>query len=268
MLLGINGQVECKVQPFTSTKNRLHCIIGAEGVPAASPDYYKPGQFVMLPFRVLKKGRLADCWHVGGVNHACFARFDVGGAPRVTRVHTPVVESGATLRLGGDGIDGGMSGRQRLAATLFRGSMPVLGSCGEKDCQASSLGAETLGCYSRPDAGGDGVSGVTQASQVATAFSDASRFGCVLDAVDAGLRGGTFNVSLHAIADEHHRGDAYLGLLSTRMIDLAAGTPFDAELPPRITGVEPKRGSLAGGTDLTICTPLPAPTRPLAACRA
>jgi len=40
---------------------------------------------------------------------------------------------------------------------------------------------------------------------VATVFSDDFRFGCVLDAVDAGLRGGTFNVSLHAINEEHQR---------------------------------------------------------------
>lgn len=226
---------------------------------------------------------------------------------------TTTVESSGTLRLAGHGIDGGMSGRQRMAATLFRGATPVLGACGEKSCQASSLGAETLGCYSRPDAGGDGVSGLTQASQacptpcacpscpthipthhralrflhsvlraacatrqtlhrsvagghcplphpphphlprqIATVHSNASRFGCVLDAIDAGLRGGTFNLSLHAISDWHNRGDAYLGLLATRMIDLAAGAPFDAELPPRITAVSPQQGSLAGGTDLTI----------------
>ena len=79
---------------------------------------------------------------------------------------TSTVESGGTLRLAGHGIDGGMSGRQRMAATLFRGATPVLGACGEKSCQASSLGAETLGCSSRPDAGGDGVSGRTQSSQV------------------------------------------------------------------------------------------------------
>ena len=89
------------------------------------------------------------------------------------------------------------------------------------------------------------------ARQIATVHSNASRFGCVLDAVDAGLRGGTFNVSLHALSDQHNRGDAYLGFLATRMFDLAAGAPFDAELPPRITAVSPQHGSLAGGTDLS-----------------
>ena len=33
---------------------------------------------------------------------------------------------------------------------------------------------------------------------------------------------------------------------------MPTGTPFDAELPPRITAVSPSLGSLAGGTDLTI----------------
>ena len=89
---------------------------------AATTAYYAPGKFVSLPFIITKGGRLADCWHVGGINHACFARFDVGGVPRVLRVHTPVVESGAALRLGGLGIDGGLNGREKLAATLFRGA--------------------------------------------------------------------------------------------------------------------------------------------------
>ena len=30
------------------------------------------------------------------------------------------------------------------------------------------------------------------------------------------------------------------------------GDPFDAEMPPRITSIEPTTGSLAGGTDLAI----------------
>ena len=79
VFLGYNAQVKCNVQAFTSTKNRLHCLIGADGVPAATTDYYEPGDFVSLPFRVLKNGRYADCWHKGGTNHDCFARFDTAG---------------------------------------------------------------------------------------------------------------------------------------------------------------------------------------------
>ena len=64
------------------------------------------------------------------------------------RVLTQTIESGGMLRLLGEGIDGGLDGAQRLAATVYRGAVPVLGACGEKDCQASNMGAETLGCAS------------------------------------------------------------------------------------------------------------------------
>jgi hypothetical protein len=50
-----------------------------------------------------------------------------------------------------------------------------------------------------------------------------------------------------------HRGDAYMGFSQTDKIDYAVGgAPFDAEVLPRITRVEPDAGSLAGGADLTI----------------
>lgn len=161
ILLGIRGHVECKVQPFTSAKNRVHCIISSENAPAPLPDYDSNGRFVSLPLRVLKQGKAAECWHETRTVHgeSCAVRFDIGGTPRVLRVLTQTVESAATLRLSGQGINGGLRGAQRLAATLYRGAVPVLGACGEKDCQASNMGAETLGCYSRPDGGGDGVVG-------------------------------------------------------------------------------------------------------------
>ena len=174
--LGQKLQAECKPQPFTSSKNRIHCIVAANALPAPEPAYYATGKFVELPLKAYKSGKTA-CWQQGTINHNCMVRFDVGGTPRVRRVLTQLVESGSTLRLSGEGIDGGMRGAQRLAATLYRGATPVLGACGEKDCQASNMGAETLGCYSRPDAGGDGVSGMTQDAQVAVAFSDNTRFG-------------------------------------------------------------------------------------------
>ena len=165
--LGQKLQAECKPQPFTSSKNRIHCIVAANALPAPEPAYYATGKFVELPLKAYKNGRPAACWQQGTINHNCMVRFDVGGTPRVRRVLTQLVESGSTLRLSGEGIDGGMRGAQRLAATLYRGATPVLGACGEKDCQASNMGAETIGCYSRPDAGGDGVSGMTQDAQVA-----------------------------------------------------------------------------------------------------
>ena len=133
---------------------------------------------------------------MGFVNHGCFARFDVGATPRVLRVFTPTVESAGALASAAKGSTAGCAA-PALAATLYRGATPVLGVCGEKDCQASNMGAETLGCYSRPGAGGDGVSGKTQATQLAVAYSDATHFGCALDALAGGLTGGFFNVSLH-----------------------------------------------------------------------
>lgn len=75
-----------------------------------------------------------------------------------------------------------------------------------------------------------------------------------------GLASGFFNVSLHAI-DSEHRGDAYWGLATTQHVDVATGQPFMAEVLPRITGVVPRVGSLAGGADLTICA-RPEPTTP------
>ena len=251
--IGYRMEIECSTQAFTSSKNRIHCIVGAKGAPVPWGGYVSDGRFVQLPVHVIRNGKRAACWHVGNLMGAgCFARFDIGGTPRVLRVLTPTVESQGTVRLSGEGIDGGMSGAQRLAATLFRGAQPVLGSCGEKDCQASNLGSETVGCYSRPDAGGDGVSGRSQETQLAVAFSDATSFGCKLDELANGLTGGFFNLSLHAISDPHHRGDAYLGFLSTRLLDLATSSPFDAEMPPRITSIEPAIGSLTGGADLTV----------------
>lgn len=225
VLLGLQGQVECKVQPFTSARNRMHCIVSAANAPAPLPEYTASGSFVSLPLRMITRGRLVECWHNGTLGAPCAVRFDVGGTPRVLRVLTPVVESAGTLRLAGMGIDGGLRGAQRLAASLYRGAVPVLGACGEKDCQASNMGAETLGCYSRPDAGGDGVIGGAQSNSIATAFSDATRFGCVLDRLSDGLTGGYFNVSLTAITDSYHRGDAYLGFMATRLVDVATGAP-------------------------------------------
>ena len=230
VLLGQLGHVVCNVQPFTSAKNRMHCIISSENAPAPLLDYDANGSFVSLPLLVYNRGRRAECWHEGRVGAPCAVRFDVGGTPRVLRVLTQTVESAGTLRLSGQGIDGGLQGAQRLAATLYRGAVPVLGACGEKDCQASNMGAETLGCYSRPDAGGNGISGGPEAFQAATVFSNSTRFGCILDQLAGGLTGGFFNVSLTSIADSHHRGDAYLGFLETKLIDVVTGGPCDADL--------------------------------------
>lgn len=72
VFIGTSAQAECVVQPFTSSNNRLHCIVQAAGLPAPTPSYTVAGSFVTMPFRVYKNGRLARCWHVGSQNHGCF----------------------------------------------------------------------------------------------------------------------------------------------------------------------------------------------------
>ena len=178
----------CIVQPFTTTKNRLHCIIDSEGLPPPTTIYDPSGSFASHPLRVVRNGRIAQCWHVGGANHGCFIRFDLGGTPRIERLLTPTVQSGGVVRVRGAGIDGGVLGSERMVGTLFRGGgRVVVGACGEKDCAPSNLGVETIGCLSRVGGGGDAVR--DENGQVATAFSDASHFGCQLDAL-AGTREG------------------------------------------------------------------------------
>ena len=78
--IGINGNTACEVQGFTSTRNRLHCIIQPGGLLPPSEEYDPNGdegthgeataliQNVPL-FIVGPRGEHADCWHVGGLNH-------------------------------------------------------------------------------------------------------------------------------------------------------------------------------------------------------
>jgi hypothetical protein len=250
VFVGINADAECVVQPFTSSRNRLHCIIGAEGLPPPDLAYNPAGRFYDHPLRVYKSGKLAQCWHVGGINHACFVRYDLGGTPRVERLLTPTLQSSGLVRIRGQGIDGGLLGAPGMITTLFRGvGQLVVGACGEKDCAPSNMGMETIGCMSRVDGSGDAV--LSQETTPALAWSDSTSFGCKLDALAGGLTGGFFNLSMHAM-DELHRGDAYMGFMTNERVDYATGTPFVAELLPRITGVTPAVGSQAGGTDVTI----------------
>ena len=194
VFLGINADAVCHVQPFTSTRNRLHCIVSPEGLPPPDPQYDPAGRFVSHPLRILKGGKLAMCWHTGGINHACFLRFDLAGNPRLHQLLTPVVQSAGLLRMRGRGIDGGQIGAPGMIATLYRGNgQLVVGACGEKDCAPSNFGMETIGCFSRVDGSGDAVR--DQNHVPATAFSNETHFGCKLDA----LAGGTNDLEAPAI---------------------------------------------------------------------
>ena len=58
VLLGERYQVGCDVQPFTSAKNKVHCIVRANGAPAATPAYDAKGKFVTLPISVFAHGKV------------------------------------------------------------------------------------------------------------------------------------------------------------------------------------------------------------------
>ena len=83
----IGSVARCDVQPFTSTKNRLHCITSPHRLPPISVEHEPAGREVMLPLRVFKGTRLAQCWHADGPNTNCWIYFDAGATPRVERVH-------------------------------------------------------------------------------------------------------------------------------------------------------------------------------------
>ena len=236
ILIGNAGAV-CEVQPFTSSSNRLHCVVQAALLPAPvavpqrllpkppSPpppppgtceswcaDHHSPwtmrcswaacaacslcasiaspeaegyeeveSDFANLPLRVFVDGRAAACWHVGGLNHGCFVRFDLAGTPRLTRVLTPLLQQGGLLRVAGHGIDGGLGGDglggdMTVIGRLFSGpGAAAVGQCGEKDCQAATGGLATVGCKERHSD-----------SSSAVAYADANNFGCRLQALSSG----------------------------------------------------------------------------------
>ena len=74
IFVGNRQQAECVVQPFTSNRNRLHCIVHADGLPLPPYTYDPAGSFVSYPLQAYKSGRSAQCWHTGGTNHGCFLR--------------------------------------------------------------------------------------------------------------------------------------------------------------------------------------------------
>jgi hypothetical protein len=104
---------------------------------------------------------------VGGTNHGCFLRFDLGGTPRLTGVSTPMVQPGGLLRLTGHGIDGGLKGVAMVEGRLQQDASGTI-----------------LGCFSRDeDQNGD--------TAVALSHSDDTSFSCWLEppgAVTSSLR--------------------------------------------------------------------------------
>eukprot|EP00966_Prymnesium_polylepis_P195558 4532986-Prymnesium_polylepis.1 len=197
----------------------MHCVVAPGGLPPPSEHYATAGTFVTLPLYLIKDGKHADCWHVGGSNHGCFVHFDVGATPRLAKPRSPQVRSGGMLWLEGDGIFGGLSGTPRVDVKIVR-----------------DAGGTALGCSSR-----------YEETETALAYTSSDTFGCRLEDMRGGLAAGFFNVSLYDPA----RGDAYKPI-AARQVDVASAQLFDVELPPRISRIEPSVGSLAGGAAVTI----------------
>ena len=198
VLVGINGDAECVIQGFTSSLARLHCIINAAGLPPPT-TYDSAGEFQDLPLcgthppmphawprvtphhaltcsglchkrYVIKDGKHADCWHVGGTNHGCFLRFDLGGTPRITHVKTAVLQASAFMRLGGSGIDGGLLGAPLAGAKLHREYLTKGPASIEGD-------GTNVGCASRYD-DTDSPSTV-----VALGYTDSTSYSCKVEAL-------------------------------------------------------------------------------------
>jgi hypothetical protein len=70
---------------------------------------------------------------VGGTNHGCFLRFDLGGTPRLTSLSTPVVQPGGLLRLTGHGIDGGLKGVAMVEGRLQQDASGTILGCFSRD---------------------------------------------------------------------------------------------------------------------------------------
>ena len=132
----IGSVARCDVQPFTSTKNRLHCIVSPHRLPPMDLEYNATNREVMLPLRVFKGTRLAQCWHSDGKNTNCWVYFDPSATPRVERVLTPVLEPSATVRVTGYGLDGGVSGDPTVYLTLYRGDTPSVGGAPSRSARA------------------------------------------------------------------------------------------------------------------------------------
>ena len=85
----LGSVARCDVQAFTSTKNRLHCIVNPHRLPPITDEYDGTGESAVprevagefrekgyagerhLPLRVFKGTRLAQCWHDIGPNKNC-----------------------------------------------------------------------------------------------------------------------------------------------------------------------------------------------------
>ena len=49
----------------------VHRLVAREFLPPPPDTYDSSGSFLEVPLFVVKGGKHADCWHVGGINHGC-----------------------------------------------------------------------------------------------------------------------------------------------------------------------------------------------------
>ena len=70
---------------------------------------------------------------MGGTNHGCFLRFDLGGTPRLTSLSTPMVQPGGLLRMTGHGIDGGLKGVAMVEGRLQQDATGTILGCFSRD---------------------------------------------------------------------------------------------------------------------------------------
>ena len=70
---------------------------------------------------------------MGGTNHGCFLRFDLGGTPRLTGLSTPMVQPGGLLRMTGHGIDGGLRGVAMVEGRLQQDASGTILGCFSRD---------------------------------------------------------------------------------------------------------------------------------------
>ena len=187
---------------------------------------------------------------MGGINHGCFLRFDLGGTPRITQVKTAVLQASAFLRIGGSGIDGGLLGAPLAGAKLHREYLT-------KGPGSIKGDGTYVGCASRYD------DTDSPSAAVALGYTDSSSYSCKVEALkgawratptpphlypstpspphapsqppDAarglatgGLAAGFFNVSLEVFAN--HRGFAYHD--AQRQASRRPLSPLETPLPP------------------------------------
>ena len=221
IFVGIHGDARCTPQSFTSSNNRIHCIIDPDGLPPPKRDYQADGvthsmwaggetavdgAFQDLPlYLVAMSGQHADCWHVGGVNHGCFLRFDLAGTPRLSRVLSAEMLAGSLLRVSGRGIDGKLSGEPQLSAKLFRGSNWW-------------DGGQALGCIDR----------YADDDAVASAYTSDVLYSCRLEPLQPGLIAGPFNLTMHV--HDKGRGDVYTRMSTSKKAHISTASTFDVEV--------------------------------------